>query len=97
MRVHPANLAQILQLGDLPVSDNLTDFWLAVRQRVPSSLRNGFDSCFMLISWMIWKERNARIFDHRIANLDQRFDMIRDTAKLWEKAGASKLQAFWPC
>ena len=33
-----------------------------IRKFVPKIGRAGFDSMFFLISWSIWKERNARTF-----------------------------------
>ncbi|KAF8704861.1 hypothetical protein HU200_031100 [Digitaria exilis] len=29
---------------------------------MPSSKKKGFDSLFALVSWQLWKERNARVF-----------------------------------
>lgn len=39
------------------------DQWLGERKLIPKHLRRGFDALFLLVSWMIWKERNSRIFE----------------------------------
>jgi hypothetical protein len=33
------------------------------RESIPPQLRRGLDLAVMLISWRIWKEHNARVFD----------------------------------
>lgn len=37
-----------------------------------------FDSAFMLICWLIWKERNARIFQHVSKLPEQLAEDIRE-------------------
>lgn len=39
------------------------DQWLSERKMLPRVLRRGFDVLFLLVSWLIWKERNSRMFE----------------------------------
>jgi hypothetical protein len=45
----------------------------------------------MLVVWLIWKERNARLFDRRSSNTDQLLESIKLEIKLWVEAGAASL------
>ncbi|GJM97066.1 hypothetical protein PR202_ga13964 [Eleusine coracana subsp. coracana] len=89
-------MLDILQLGDVPLSSSVEDLWLRLRPRATRDKRSGLDSCFMLVSWMLWKERNARIFDHKLSNLDQTMHAIREVAREWQMAGVQKLRELWP-
>ena len=40
--------------------------WLSERKLLPKDLRKALDSFFLLVSWLIWKERNSRVFDKRL-------------------------------
>lgn len=40
----------------------LIDFWARVRQGLPKHQAKGMDSLVMLISWHLWKARNAVVF-----------------------------------
>lgn len=65
----------------------LADWWLATRCRFQKSYRADFDCAFMLICWLIWKERNARIFQHVSKLLDQLAEDIKDEIAVWRVAG----------
>lgn len=65
----------------------LADWWLATRCRFQKSYRADFDCAFMLICWLIWKERNARIFQHVSKLLDQLAEDIKDEIAIWRVAG----------
>jgi len=51
---------QSLQPGAHSVLDT---WWLQKRQQLDTSSRPIFDSLTLLISWVIWKERNSRVFN----------------------------------
>ncbi|RLM53052.1 hypothetical protein C2845_PMPSC006798 [Panicum miliaceum] len=54
--------------------------WIQLRQQCLDSKRKGFDSLFALVSWQIWKERNARVFRQAEASVLQLLAHIkRDT------------------
>jgi hypothetical protein len=42
-------------------------------------------------SWTIWKERNARIFNHKSAPTTALLNIIKTEVKLWVAAGAKCL------
>ena len=48
----------------VPEVYHLVDWWLISRMCIPGDLRKGFDSMVLLITWMIWKEHNHRVFDN---------------------------------
>jgi hypothetical protein len=46
-----------------PQSDStLEHWWLAARDRVRMVDRPRFDAFVLLTAWMLWKQRNARVF-----------------------------------
>jgi hypothetical protein len=51
------------------------------------------DSLFALVSWEIWKERNARCFRQDANLLPQLLQIIKAQADLWAKAGAVHLRS----
>lgn len=58
-----------------PVHTSVTaDWWLQTRKAVPANQRRAFDSVVMIVSWVVWNERNARIFR----------GMARSTAQICE-------------
>ena len=50
-------------------------------------------SVTMLVCWMIWKERNARVFNNKSAPPPILFGIIKNEARLWVAAG-NKLLSF---
>ena len=48
-------------------------------------------SVTMLVSWTIWKERNARVFNNKSAPPTILLDIIMSEARLWVSAGAKSL------
>ncbi|BAS99147.1 Os06g0681050 [Oryza sativa Japonica Group] len=65
----------------------LADWWLATRRRFRTSYKVDFDSAFMLICWLIWKERNARIFQHVSMTTEQVAENIKEEIAVWRVAG----------
>jgi hypothetical protein len=74
---------QYRQMGTLP---SLIGGW-QLRCRFQKSYRADFDCAFMLICWLIWKERNARIFQHVSKLPDQLAEDIKDEIAVWRVAG----------
>uniref|UniRef100_A0ACD5W723 Uncharacterized protein n=1 Tax=Avena sativa TaxID=4498 RepID=A0ACD5W723_AVESA len=65
---------------------SIKDWWtkLACKTKAMASIT-------MLISWTIWKERNARVFNNKFAQLQTLLDIIKREARLWILAGAKSL------
>jgi hypothetical protein len=53
--------------------------------------RKALASLLMLISWEVWKERNARVFRHHISATNVIIAKIKDEARAWCLAGAKNL------
>lgn len=60
-----------------------------------SLLRKGFDSAVLLLSWRLWKERNARTFDNVVSSIVQVAQGALDEADQWVAAGFSPLSMFF--
>ena len=73
-----------------PTNDSrLVQWWKDTRKLIHKQSRKGFDTFVMLICWMIWKQRNARVFDTgTIKNEWNTVDSIFDELRTWDKAGA---------
>lgn len=71
---------------------------ILISYRGPESsctLQTGLDSVVMLITWTIWKERNARTFDSRPSiNESQLVNISVKKGQLWVQSGA-KYMAVW--
>ena len=50
---------------------SLASRWSEARKQLPKVDRRGFDSLVILISWLLWKERNDRTFDRRVRMVDE--------------------------
>jgi hypothetical protein len=58
---------------------------------MPKTRRQGFDSFFLLMGWMLWKERNARTFNGVAMNVVQLADAVEVEATQWCSAGNNSL------
>ncbi|PUZ57515.1 hypothetical protein GQ55_5G438400 [Panicum hallii var. hallii] len=67
----------------------LQDWWSHGRRLQAKERRKGFDTLFMLIIWLLWKERNARLFDQRSSSADQLLQLIKLEIRIWVEAGAT--------
>jgi hypothetical protein len=46
------------------VQDSLQEWWKAARGRFRKKEKQGFDALVILITWRLWKQRNARVFNN---------------------------------
>jgi hypothetical protein len=46
------------------VNDSLQEWWKVARGRFKRKEKHGFDALVILISWRLWKQRNARVFNN---------------------------------
>jgi hypothetical protein len=73
---------------------SIIDWWLLLRKRVHKSQRKGFDSLFALVTWSLWLERNARVFNSMSLRADQLAGRIHAEGLQWSSAGFSELAEF---
>jgi hypothetical protein len=66
----------------------LQAWWDSARKLVHRRDRKGFDSLVMLTAWMLWKQRNARVFNEvrQQCNVQQLMTRIKEEFALWKLA-----------
>jgi hypothetical protein len=85
-------VASVLGMQTVPTPDgSLLQWWIAWRQHWTGDLRRGADSLFALITWEVWKERNARCFRGSESDANVLTATIKYQAELWVVAGAKHL------
>jgi hypothetical protein len=67
------------------------DQWLGERKLIPKDLRRGFDALFLLVSWLIWKERNSRVFERFATMTAWLLPKILDECNAWVAAGFRRI------
>jgi hypothetical protein len=67
-------------------------WWRRLRSSSTPERRPGLDSLFTLISWQVWKERNARCFRGSSAAIREILPTIKAEAERWMDTGAQGLQ-----
>jgi hypothetical protein len=63
-------------------------WWKHIRAGSSDLQRAGMDSLFVLVSWQVWKERNARCFRGSSASVAELLQLIKDEGDRWIQAGA---------
>ena len=65
---------------------SMEEWWnkLAIKSKAMASIT-------MLVTWTIWKERNARVFNNKSAPPPILLEIIKNEARLWVTAGAKLL------
>jgi len=71
--------------------ESLQDWWVRLRSFLPPTKRKGFNTLFSLITWELWKERNARVFRNAATPVPQLVQTISHFGEQWVLAGAKKL------
>lgn len=84
-----------LQLQTLmPVdAEDLGRWWTTQRWRIDAASRPIFDSLMLLISWCVWKERNARVFALMTSTAGEVIRAIMKEAADWAAAGYAPMSA----
>ena len=88
MIITTAQLPRVL----LPTSaiQSLDSWVLALRELINGTQqKKQWTALIHLTWWMIWKERNARIFGNEASSLRCVHDKVVQEAKLWREAGRS--------
>jgi hypothetical protein len=70
----------------------LQDWWRKAEQKVPNSQRKGFNSLVILVTWLLWKHRNACVFDGVPPSIRKIVQEIHEDVKLWGMAGANDIR-----
>ena len=65
----------------------LVDWWQNMRSTIPKHFKRSFNSLVLLVSWMVWKERNQRTFDRITRTSSQLIALILEEADAWVAAG----------
>ena len=76
-------------------SDLFLDWWSRARRLIPKSGRRGFDSLVVLISWLLWKERNDRTFHRHVRTLQEVVPRVYDEITVWSQAGYRQLESLF--
>lgn len=66
-------------------------WWRRIRALASGQRRKGLDTLFALVSWHVWKERNARCFRDASATINDLLQLITMEADRWINAGATGL------
>ena len=66
------------------------DYWNDLAA-TPSTSRKGLKSAIILITWEIWKERNARVFNNTFTMPSTLLQRIKSESSNWILAGAKHL------
>ncbi|WVZ65092.1 hypothetical protein U9M48_014513 [Paspalum notatum var. saurae] len=74
-----------------PLHLSFADWWLQERKRFDKLSRRGFDALVLLVIWVVWKERNDRIFRRRASMPRVVVEKIVEEARLWSFAGVVDL------
>ncbi|BAH94054.1 Os07g0663200 [Oryza sativa Japonica Group] len=69
---------------------SLIDWWFEARRCFRTGYREIFDAVLMLVCWLIWKERNARIFEQRLRSPEQLVEDIKEEINVWRSAAVFK-------
>lgn len=68
-------------------SADLSSWWRSARKSISKQDRKTFDAGVILVTWLIWKERNARIFDNKAIPAAHLCAAMEDEWTSWGAAG----------
>jgi len=94
-----ATLLRPLQLlSFVPVTDeDLTSWWLDRRSCMDITARPVFDSLLLLITWVLCKERNCRVFERTPSSPQVVIQALRKEGSDWVLGGLAPLSALLEC
>ncbi|KAF6999229.1 hypothetical protein CFC21_015291 [Triticum aestivum] len=70
--------------------------WWSLNATTKTQFRRPLISLMLLISWEIWKERNARVFRNVAVPVGVIVAKIKEECSLWGLAGAKYLRTLMP-
>jgi hypothetical protein len=89
---HVLQQLDLIHLAPKTAGSRFFGWWRRSSLAVPKEARKGLNSLIILITWEIWKHRNACVFDHVRPNTQEVLRAVDTEGSLWCMAGASKLQ-----
>jgi hypothetical protein len=69
----------------------LRAWWIQSTSILPKDINAKFNSLVILITWSVWRERNARVFDRCSKPINILIEQIKAEAKLWSLASKGRL------
>jgi hypothetical protein len=89
-----------LELNDVDPSSwtNLRNVkeWCTEAVHKQENSKKAMTSFAMLVSWEIWNERNARIFQNNISTSNMFVAKVKEEVALWSLAGAKAISIIMP-
>jgi hypothetical protein len=73
--------------------EKFQEWWKTIELKVPTQVLAEFNSLVSLISWSLWKHRNACVFDSLSSAVTGIIVDIRRKATLWCMTGAKGLSS----
>ena len=70
-------------------TDTLVEWWLRARSGFQGKHKRGFDSVVIGAAWMLWKQRNAKVFNRpeQVKDYSELARAILDEIREWYNAG----------
>jgi hypothetical protein len=81
-----AGFHQVVSSMDKPLSS----WWESARSNIPRANKSHLDALVMLTTWMIWRERNNRVFENLSTPIQTFIVQIKEEVKLWAVASAGR-------
>ncbi|GJN33672.1 hypothetical protein PR202_gb22293 [Eleusine coracana subsp. coracana] len=69
------------------------NWWGHTVRKVRKEHRKGLNSLIITSAWLIWKQRNACVFEGASSSISEVMRTLKDEYKMWCLAGAKKLHA----
>jgi len=78
-----------------PLRDELSfsEWWRTSVKKIQKDKRKGFNTLVILGAWLLWKHRNACVFEGDRPNLNRLLQAFKDEHHLWCLAGARSLSS----
>jgi len=70
---------------------SFADWWRKATKRIPKEEKNGLNTMIILGSWILWKHRNACVFEGSHPCITRTLEEFRNEYHLWCLAGARGL------
>ena len=78
--------------GPATSTTSFSAWWSLTIKSVPKDRRRGLNSLIILVTWEIWKHRNACVFEGARPSVQLLLQTVSSECALWCMAGASKLK-----